>query len=319
MAAGRVASVIDDLYGADLNLLVVFAALMRDRNVTRCATRLAVGQSTVSASLGRLRILFQDPLFIRAGREMRPTDKAMKLAHLIAPALELIDSALIQEHAFSPAACQESFRIVASGGLCVSWVLNLCSPILAHAPGIALSVNRTEDGAQSEPSALSADFLEIGYFPSNRPGMECETLLHCRGLLLRSRQTPVIETMADLASRRHVLVPFGAGKEVVLDRELGRLGLARHVVVSLPTFDGACELIAGSDLVLILPDIELLPFAHLEGLAVQPLPPDAQISFELRLAWPIHQHTTAGQRWFRNQIRQQIAECVPLKLPATGL
>lgn len=304
--------VIDDLYGADLNLLVVFAALMRDRNVTRSATRLAVGQSTVSASLGRLRILFQDPLFIRAGREMRPTDKALKLAHLIGPALELIDSALVQDQAFSPDTCQDSFRIIVSGGMCVSWVLNLCSPLLESAPGIALSVNRSDEGEQGDQSALSADFIEMGYFPAHRTGMECETLFHCHGLLLRSRRTAAIKTMADLAARRHVLVPFGAGREQVLDRELSKLGLARHIAMSLPTIDGAAHLVAGSDLVLIMPDIELLPFLHQEGLAVQPLPSEAQVAFELRMAWPVHKNSTAGQRWFRGQIRQLLADIAPV-------
>ena len=310
---------IDDLYSADLNLLVVFATLMRERNVTRCASRLAVGQSTVSASLGRLRILFQDPLFVRAGRQMRPTDKAVKLASLIGPALDLIDAALIQEPAFSPATCQEAFRIAVVGGLCVSWVLNLCSPILATAPAIALSVGRPADSMQGELGDLDGHAMEMGYFSSNRTGMNCETLMNCHGMLLRSRGSPVIETMADLAARRHILVPFGDGKEEVVDRALLKHGLARHVAMSLPTVDGAIDLIASSDLVLILPDIELYPFSHLEGIVGQTLPAEAQVAFELRMAWPSHINTTAGERWVRAQIRQRVGDLVCLMAPAPSL
>lgn len=309
---------IDDLYEADLNLLVVFAALMRERNVTRCASRLAVGQSTVSASLGRLRILFKDPLFVRAGREMRPTDKAHKLALLIGPALELIDAALVQEQSFSPGTCQEAFRIAVSGGLCVSWVLNLCAPILSTAPAIALSVSPADSGVQSEQAALGPEFIEMGYFSSHRPGLDCETLLHCHGLLLRSRETPVIETLSDLAARRHVLVPFGDGKEQLLDRELAKRGLVRHIAMSLPTIDGAPDVIASSDFVLIVPNIELYPFLHLEGVAVQPLPAEAQVAFELRMAWPSHKTSTAAQRWFRAQIRQQVTDLAQIVAPSPG-
>jgi LysR family transcriptional activator of mexEF-oprN operon len=82
------------LHLTDLNLMVVFVALMQERSVTRCAARLAVRQSTISGSLVRLRTLFNDPLFIRAGRGMRPTRRAEELARSIGPALELIHAAL---------------------------------------------------------------------------------------------------------------------------------------------------------------------------------------------------------------------------------
>ena len=311
---------IDDLYSADLNLLVIFAALMRERNVTRCASRLAVGQSTVSASLGRLRVLFQDPLFVRIGRQMLPTDKAVKLAGLIGPALELIEAALIQEPEFSPATCDEAFRIAVVGGLCMSWVLNLCSPILATAPAIALSVGGPADAVHGEQGELGGHAMEMGYFSSNRTGMNCETLMKCHGVLLRSHGSPVIETMSDLAARRHILVPFGDGKEEVVDRALRKHGLARHVAMSLPTVDGATDLIASSDLVLILPDIELSPFSNLDGIVVQPLPAEAQVAFELRMAWPSHRkNPSAGERWLRAQIRQRVCDLAGLISPAPSL
>lgn len=57
----------------DLNLLPVFLALMEDRNVTRAAARLGITQPALSNALNRLRILLQDPLFIRERHGMRPT------------------------------------------------------------------------------------------------------------------------------------------------------------------------------------------------------------------------------------------------------
>jgi LysR family transcriptional activator of mexEF-oprN operon len=88
---------LDDLHSTDLNLMVVFATLMHERSVTLCAARLAVRQSTISGSLARLRTLFDDPLFIRAGRGVRPTQKAMELARSIGPALELLHAALTHD------------------------------------------------------------------------------------------------------------------------------------------------------------------------------------------------------------------------------
>jgi DNA-binding transcriptional LysR family regulator len=55
----------DDLARIDLNLLLVFEAVMQERSVTRAAQRLSVSQSTISHALNRLRQALKDELFIR--------------------------------------------------------------------------------------------------------------------------------------------------------------------------------------------------------------------------------------------------------------
>ncbi len=60
----------NDLRRVDLNLLVIFEALMFERNLTRVAEKLFIGQPAVSAALGRLRDLFDDQLLLRNGRAM---------------------------------------------------------------------------------------------------------------------------------------------------------------------------------------------------------------------------------------------------------
>ena len=57
----------------DLNLLVVFGALMAEPSTTRAADRLFVTQSAVSHALKRLRALFDDPLFVRLGPGLVPS------------------------------------------------------------------------------------------------------------------------------------------------------------------------------------------------------------------------------------------------------
>ena len=71
-----------DLRSVDLNLLVVFDALISERSVTRGAERLGIGQPAASHALARLRDLFDDPLLVRgaAGRAMQPTDRVAVVA-----------------------------------------------------------------------------------------------------------------------------------------------------------------------------------------------------------------------------------------------
>src|SRR5208283_1927461 len=78
----------------DLNLLLVFSALMRERSVSRAAGRLYLGPSAVSMALARLRDVTDDPLFVRAGAAMEPTPRALRLWAEFAPALASIEPAL---------------------------------------------------------------------------------------------------------------------------------------------------------------------------------------------------------------------------------
>ena len=65
-----------DIRAVDLNLLVVFDAMVEHRSVTRAAESLGLSQPAMSAAVGRLRTLFDDPLFVKTGAEMKPTARA---------------------------------------------------------------------------------------------------------------------------------------------------------------------------------------------------------------------------------------------------
>lgn len=70
----------NELRKADINLMVVFETLMQERNVTRAAEKLFLGQPTISAALNRLRNLLNDPLFIRVGIAWSPPPAPMKFS-----------------------------------------------------------------------------------------------------------------------------------------------------------------------------------------------------------------------------------------------
>jgi DNA-binding transcriptional LysR family regulator len=98
-----------DLRRADLNLLVVFQALLAERHVGRAAKRLALTQSAASHALGRLRDLFGDPLFIRHPKGVEPTARALALVPAIADILNRAEE-LLASPVFNPA-LERSFTI----------------------------------------------------------------------------------------------------------------------------------------------------------------------------------------------------------------
>src|SRR5690606_19741173 len=69
-----------NLRNVDLNLLVVFDALLRTRSVTRAAQVLNMSQPATSFALSKLRKMLGDPLFVRTASGIVPTPYAERLA-----------------------------------------------------------------------------------------------------------------------------------------------------------------------------------------------------------------------------------------------
>ncbi|KEH15204.1 LysR family transcriptional regulator, partial [Medicago truncatula] len=95
----------------DLNLLRAFSVLMEEQNVSRAAERLYIGQPGLSSALRRLREALGDELFVRVGRGLQPTPRALAIAPEIAHALATIERAVQPPDAFDPATWHGEFRI----------------------------------------------------------------------------------------------------------------------------------------------------------------------------------------------------------------
>lgn len=104
------------LRSVDLNLLTVFDAVMQERNITRAAQLLGMSQPAVSNAVSRLKMVFNDELFVRYGRGIKPTPRAGQLFGSIRQALQLVQNELPGAD-FDPASSEKVFN------LCV------CSPL----------------------------------------------------------------------------------------------------------------------------------------------------------------------------------------------
>jgi LysR family transcriptional regulator, mexEF-oprN operon transcriptional activator len=94
----------------NLNLLVVFAVLMRECSITRAAKTLVLSQPAVSNSLKRLRALFGDELFTRVSQGVVPTARAHSLYQNLLPSLETIEATLNEQRTLEPVAPKHVLR-----------------------------------------------------------------------------------------------------------------------------------------------------------------------------------------------------------------
>lgn len=123
----------------DLNLLVALQALLEERNVSKAAERLFITQSAMSKTLGRLRTLFDDPLFTRTSSGVVPTPRAEDLQLQLAAVLADVQG-LVAPSEFDPATYQGSFSLVMPDYLGLLLLPALMEQLQAEAPGIQLQV-----------------------------------------------------------------------------------------------------------------------------------------------------------------------------------
>lgn len=124
------------LRSVDLNLLTVFDAVMQMQNITRAANTLGMSQPAVSNAVARLKVMFNDELFVRCGRGIQPTMRARQLFGPVRQALQLVQNELPGAE-FEPLTSARVFSL----SLCSPLDLRLGANIINHVKQIAPLLN----------------------------------------------------------------------------------------------------------------------------------------------------------------------------------
>jgi len=246
---------IDDV---DIAGLRVLHAVSASRHVGRAAEALGLGQPTVSYHLRRLRDLFGDPLFVRDGRGVRPTPRALALAPRVGALLVAADD-LVTPEVFDPAQVQREVRVASLDYERVVLLADVVARTAKRAPGVRFAlVPRTS----RDPAALAEGSLDLVVGPRQaRPGLGLRSRrvyvddVRCgvaRGhpLARRRRRAPSLE---EWVAYPHVsvIVEDTAGNEV--DTYLARRGLARRVLARVAGFEAALAVVARTEAIALLP------------------------------------------------------------------
>src|SRR5260370_8240024 len=126
----------------DLNLLIVFDAVMQGRNVPGAGQKCGLSQPAVSHALNRLRYMLKDQLFIRTPEGMVPTARAEQLATPLRHALSEMQLALEPED-FVPQQATRRFTIAVNNHAAVALSPTLIAVAAEVAPSIQLDLRPT--------------------------------------------------------------------------------------------------------------------------------------------------------------------------------
>lgn len=319
----------------DLHLVKVLHTVVSERSVSRAAVRLHSSQPVVSAQLRRLRALTGDPLLVRSGRGLAPTDTALGLlepAQRLLLEADRLFSPAQRGGAFVPAASTLSVRIAASDYL-DPWFL----------PGLVARLKTAAPGLQVELHPLSAEFdyrrklaagevdLVIGNWLQPPGELHLGRLTSDEVVCLVAADHPAARqprawTLERYLQAEHVApTPLHAGAPGVIDEHLQARGLRRRTAVRAAHFSLIPAMVARTRLVLTTgrrfcerfcaPPSAALPAALAtapggsggSGLCIVPCPVDFPPMSYYQL-WHDRTHAAPAWRWVREQVRDVARE-----------
>ena len=300
----------------DLNLLRVVDALLETGSTTAAGQRIGLSQPAVSAALARLRHALNDPLMIRQGRNLTPTDFARTLRDPLRSLLEETEALLAGNRVFDPRAATSSFKVSGSDFFAEMLMPALADHLARVAPGVRIQlVDLVPDSYIDTLDRYQVDMALI-------PGMDFPDWIDAQ-LLFRSafvviaRQghprlaraglvpgdTIGLDLFCDLG---HVLFSPEGRSAGMGDAALARVGRSRQVVMTMPVFSGVYNAVAESDLIALIPAQLARRVAERMRLDIYaaPIPLEPPRIF---MVWHKRSTRSPAHAWLRGEIAKLMA------------
>jgi DNA-binding transcriptional LysR family regulator len=298
----------------DLNLLVHLDALLREKSVTRAASRVGIGQSAMSHNLARLRELFSDELLTRGSEGMRLTPRAATLLEPVQTMLAQVEALVSRDRAFDPATAVRTFRF----GLPDSMEILIMPALLARmrgvAPGIHLRLynfdaSKLLDDLDSDEMdlAIGYDAFQQGQVHHKRRKLFTETYVCMFNAEITGIAPPI--SLEDFVRLPHVLTSLRPGRSVrgIVDEALEKHGLRRTVVLTTPRFLTVPSLVARAPVIVTMQARLARLFAAEFGLSLSPLPVELD-RVTVSLIWHASYDHDPAHAWLRDQVARLVVK-----------
>jgi DNA-binding transcriptional LysR family regulator len=300
-----------NLQAIDLNLLLVFEALLEERNVTRAAKRVGLSQPAMSNALSRLRRVLEDPLFTRTGEGMTPTPVAQALSGPVRSGLEKLREAFETNPVFDPAGSDRRFHLYTSDYTEFTLIAPMLRRLGREKGSVKLQILRSTSVFEPPPSAVLANSIDlaIGFYPNILgldPQLRSERLWEENNVCIASAKHPTIrgritlKQFGDAWHAAHFSKTEGPG---VIDAILSQKGYVRRIAVQSPNFGGIPFLVSAGELIAVVPERIARLFKRQAPIQILPLPFDLP-PFVLTLVWHQRHHTDPASRWLRQLLME---------------
>lgn len=288
------------MFELDVKLLNTFLYVYKYKSVSLAAEHLGMNQPTVSNILNRIRQHYNDPLFLRIGNEMVPTELSKQLFPLISEALNKIEIINNFNVNFDQATSQQQFTLAMTDVSHLVLLPKISQYLKEHAPNIRLNVRpiTTETTYQMANGEID---LALGFLPHLENGFYQQKLFEQYYVVIASKNHPRLKdsniTTEQYLKESHIDIDAGIG-HYHIENELLNLELKRNILMRLPSYLGVGLVVQETDAIATVPyylSEVLLSRGNLQIF-------DAPISFPtyaVKQYWHMSCHHKTSHQWLR--------------------
>jgi DNA-binding transcriptional LysR family regulator len=296
----------------DLNLLVVFDAIMQEKTLTRAGQRLGMSQPAVSHALARLRHTLKDELFVRTPDGMCPTPRAERMARPARAALHELQVTLEADE-FDAAEASRSFTVATNNCAARAVIPALVRRMAKLAPSVVLDVRPI--GALNVLDQLDGGEIELALSTLIDGGdrFKCVGLLDDEYAVIVWNKHPMAAgpelSIEDFAALPHIEVTSSGDDTHFIDDVLAEHGLARLIAAKLP-LHSLVSVLVGSRALAVVPRRVAVDLVAVCPLTTLPLPfPSPRVA--LSMIWHRRLDNHPAHRWLRGTLRDAVASAQP--------
>ena len=301
----------------DLHLIRVLHTVLTERSVSRAAIPLGMNQPAVTSALKRLRELSGDPLLVRSGSGMVPTDAALRMIEPSASILRSAEVLFSDARGFDPQTATNTFRIAASDYLDPLFLPMFVTQVKEQAPLCRIEIHPlSPDSNYHAHLSLGHIDLVIGNWLKPPEDLHMARLFGDEIVSLVSADHPATRRGWDagtwLAAEHIAPTPLHPGARGIIDQMLDAKSLQRNITVRCAHFGLIPDMVASSLLVLTTGRQYCERFTDRLPLKVLPCPVDFPRLMYYQL-WHERTHASSSARWLRDRIKSVAAS---LRTPA---
>jgi DNA-binding transcriptional LysR family regulator len=294
----------------DLHLIRVLNTVLTERSVSRAAMRLGMYQPAVSACLKRLRVLAGDPILVRSGAAMVPTDAGLRMIEPSGSILRAAGMLFSDAKGFDPASAKVTFKLAASDYLDPLFLPQLVAHIKTEAPLCHIDIQSlsAESDYRTQLAQGQVDIV-IGNWSGLPDELHMGRLFGDEVVCMVANDHPAVRRKWDAANLERWLeaehiAPTAThpGAKGVIDEHLATLGLSRNITVRCPHFGLMPAMVASSLLVMTTGRQYCERFAKLLPLRILPSPIEFPRMMYYQL-WHERTHASNASKWLRERVK----------------
>jgi DNA-binding transcriptional LysR family regulator len=293
----------------DLEWLLVFDGIFTSRSVSRTAERLGLAQATVSVALNKLRVHFDDKLFIRTSQGMEPTPRAEALHPQLASVLATLESARLAPAEFIPLEAKREFCLCMTDISEIVLLPRLMNHLRRAAPNVVIVAEKITPESPKRLTSGDVD-MAIGFMPHLEAGFFQKTLFTQNFVCLAARNHPRIRgelSKQAFSAEAYIRVTTSGTGHSIVDKTLALHGVHRDVVLHLSSFLGVARVVAETELLVIVPKMLGITIQMQEQVQILDLPFDIP-SYAVKQHWHDRFHAELGNIWLRRTVADLFRE-----------